>query len=155
MIHCLSCSPRTDDEELTICRSSAPAPRTFVGHMTAPRFDGHVSYPIVAAATLFIFCAVCAVLVGNMFPTSQDSAAEGLIPTENTREGGAFAPRPAKPDRDPISKPTELVRSAKLNRASVPATAPVKKEQSMRTRIEIVDGRERCYAIPGGREISC
>lgn len=152
MIYCLSCSPCADDGELTICRSSAPAPQTFVGHMTAPRFDGQVSYPVVLAATLFIFFAVCAGLVGNMLPTSQDSAG-GLIRPEDTREGGAFAPRPVKADRDPISKPAAILRSAKLERSSVPATA--KKEKSMRTRIEIVDGRELCYAIPGGNEIPC
>jgi hypothetical protein len=29
------------------------------------------------------------------------------------------------------------------------------KQRPMRARIEIVDGVERCYALPGGHEVSC
>jgi hypothetical protein len=52
----------------------------------------------------------------------------------------ALARASAKP---PIAKP-------RLGAVIAP-----KQALQMRTRIEIVDGLERCYSLPGGREISC
>ncbi|HEV7700139.1 MAG TPA: hypothetical protein VGO43_07915 [Pyrinomonadaceae bacterium] len=150
MNYCLDCGVRLDSEPETLIRDLTPAQPTFVGHVR-PQPKGKAWIPVGVLSTL----GVALLTVFGVF----------LFTTQGTKR--------AAPDAQSINTSIESIQQAGANEvtravAKPAPTVPIKaiaalkpstpiaiKYQPMQTRIEIINGVDHCYAIPGGDEIPC
>lgn len=147
---CLRCGLWMDDsDESTIVRSSAPVLQTFVGHAAATACNGRTDY-FAVAASLIVFGGVCAVLLASIAAPARPGFQRPSITPGAIREGNAPVEEPEKPT---VMRPNRR-KNDKLP-VTMPASRAVVRPEPMRKRIEIIDGVEHCYAIPGGRETPC
>jgi hypothetical protein len=173
-----------DDGEPTLVTDLTPAPVTFVGHITPllPRSPRKIRCITAAAAAAALLIMVVSYLFTPERAAPQRGASAEAVgsdleslqaTTRDTRPKKAKyasnAPGPLervsadqyieKRLLHPEVEDGDLARS-RQNRMSTGSKRSMRrpgdsKQLRMRTRIEIVDGVERCYAIPGGNEISC
>jgi hypothetical protein len=174
-----------DDGEPTVVTDLTPAPVTFVGHITPllPRSPRTIRCITAAAAAAALLIMVVSYLFTPERPAPQRGASAEAVGSDlESLQATTRDTRPKK-SKYASSSPSPLERVAadqyiekrilhpevedadrersRQNRMSTGGKRSSmrglgdSKQLRMRTRIEIVDGVERCYAIPGGNEISC
>ena len=175
MIYCLECGARLDGENDTADISIEPEQETVICNMTAgqptfvgsfPTFNGSISMPRSRTKIPVLITSIAVILTGlassiyirdvPIMPAAPGPDMTTAIESvqRGPAAGGAVQTKvkallPLPPT--PIATPEPDVVSAPKR----PNIAMAPKQQPMRTRIEIVDGIDRCYAIPGGRRIPC
>jgi hypothetical protein len=182
MIYCRDCGLWDHDEyteqETVICYSGS-APATFVGHIPSQRpLKGKLRVLIAGVTGLLLLLGVFTSIQKE--PTTREepaprlaAKAEGVSSTsrQNIEEARArgdartdeAARTPSTPDVITASAApsvTAAVKQPTFRTEVATRTEPVLtrlaiKPHLMHTRIEIVDDVERCYALPGGYEVSC
>jgi hypothetical protein len=164
MIYCLECGVRLDGEHETISTSLDPGQETIISslHAGLPTVVESVPRPRtdrkIWALTAFI-SGLLTVAGGYIYLDESPIKPVEALPdimsaTERAHPRAVSAGVPqtrAKPLAS-LPAPVATATPAALKRV---ATTTEERRQSMQVRIEIIDGVNHCYAIPGGREVPC
>jgi hypothetical protein len=164
MIYCLDCGARLDGEQETVnarlyrdqetfISNMVPGLPTIVGSVPGPRPKRKV-WALIALISGLLTGAAGYIYLGEAPEKPIETLPDTRSATERAHQRALAAgvqqtkvkPLVSLPAPAPTAAPTVLKRVA---------TTTDERRQRMQVRIEIIDGVNHCYAIPGGREIPC
>jgi hypothetical protein len=174
MTYCLECGDRIDGEQETGEVRLDPEPETFIRNMhpVQPTFVGTLPRPrsrrklwaLMTFGTGLLTVLAVYFYIGQQPPVNSTETLPEIRSAMGRAQDRAVVtavqpkkvkPLPSLPALVNITdKTAPAVQTAPtVLRRPTPTTA--KAPQPMQVRIEIIDGVEQCFAIPGGRRIPC
>ena len=168
MIYCYECSLWLDhdDGEHTVINAASAASLSPKGSPTSRGYKltgflaagavllliiyGTAAYFLVAPPEPALNTTLVRLTAGHAQGGPVAHARGMLVPTRLPTAKAAVLEKPAV-----LEKSASIAKAVEFHMVPAPVAIARKPEQVFRPRIEIVEGVERCYAIPGGREIQC